>query len=217
MRAIELKDFGGPEQLIEVNVPKPIAGRGQVVVRIHATSFNPVDIKRASGKMRQAFPVTFPFIPGGDLSSPRHRHRLAQQLRPPPIVRSRPAHRLQIHPLRIRHQNSRRRHPRHHRRRSPGTLLHRPQTRRYPGRHSPAALKGRSSQARRQSSLLRHRKLLCHTPRSNPGHRSRPAQTLRCPHLSPQRGSASLARHRHNPYRRQSSLYHRLGKPRLNG
>ena len=68
MRAIELKDFGGPEQLIEVEVPKPIAGRGQVVVRIHATSFNPVDIKRASGKMRQVFPVTFPFIPGGDLS-----------------------------------------------------------------------------------------------------------------------------------------------------
>jgi len=68
MRAIELKDFGGPEQLIEVETPKPIAGRGQVVVRIHATSFNPVDIKRASGKMRQVFPVTFPFIPGGDLS-----------------------------------------------------------------------------------------------------------------------------------------------------
>ena len=68
MRAIELKDFGGPEQLIEVEVPKPVAGRGQVVVRIHATSFNPVDIKRAAGKMRQVFPVTFPFIPGGDLS-----------------------------------------------------------------------------------------------------------------------------------------------------
>jgi NADPH:quinone reductase-like Zn-dependent oxidoreductase len=68
MKAIELKDFGGPEQLTEVEIPKPIAKTGQVVVRVHATSFNPVDVKRASGKIRDAFPVTFPFIPGGDLS-----------------------------------------------------------------------------------------------------------------------------------------------------
>jgi NADPH:quinone reductase-like Zn-dependent oxidoreductase len=68
MKAIELKDFGGPEQLVEVEVSKPVAKTGQVVVRIHATSFNPIDLKRASGKMRQVFPVIFPFIPGGDLS-----------------------------------------------------------------------------------------------------------------------------------------------------
>jgi len=68
MKAIELKDFGGPEQLIEMDVPKPIAKRGQVVVRIYAASLNPIDPKRAAGKKREAFPVTFPFIPGGDFS-----------------------------------------------------------------------------------------------------------------------------------------------------
>jgi NADPH:quinone reductase-like Zn-dependent oxidoreductase len=68
MKAIELKDFGGPEQLVETDFPKPVAQRGQVVVRIHATSLNPIDPKRASGHMRQIFPVIFPFIPGGDFS-----------------------------------------------------------------------------------------------------------------------------------------------------
>jgi NADPH:quinone reductase-like Zn-dependent oxidoreductase len=51
-----------------VEIPKPVATRGKVVVRVHATSFNPIDAKRVSGKMRQVFPLIFPFIPGGDFS-----------------------------------------------------------------------------------------------------------------------------------------------------
>jgi NADPH:quinone reductase-like Zn-dependent oxidoreductase len=38
------------------------------VVRNLATSFNPIDPGRASGVMRQAFPLEFPWIPGGDVS-----------------------------------------------------------------------------------------------------------------------------------------------------
>jgi NADPH:quinone reductase-like Zn-dependent oxidoreductase len=68
MKAIQVNEYGGPEQLKEVEVPKPIAGRGQVVVRVHATSFNPIDAKRVSGKMREVFQITFPFVPGGDFS-----------------------------------------------------------------------------------------------------------------------------------------------------
>ena len=68
MKAIVLKAYGGPEQLAYEEVPMPEAGPKQVVVRIKATSLNPVDLKRASGAMRQAFPVSFPFIPGGDFS-----------------------------------------------------------------------------------------------------------------------------------------------------
>ena len=68
MRAIQVNEYGGPEQLKVVEIPKPIAHRGQVLVRVHATSFNPIDLKRVSGKMRQVFPITFPFIPGGDFS-----------------------------------------------------------------------------------------------------------------------------------------------------
>jgi NADPH:quinone reductase-like Zn-dependent oxidoreductase len=68
MKAIQIKQYGGEEQLELVHVPRPQAGPGQVVVRIMATSFNPIDPKRASGVMRQIFPLQFPFIPGGDFS-----------------------------------------------------------------------------------------------------------------------------------------------------
>ena len=68
MQAIQVNEYGGPEQLKVVEIPKPIAHRSQVLVRVHATSFNPVDLKRVSGKMREVFRITFPFIPGGDFS-----------------------------------------------------------------------------------------------------------------------------------------------------
>jgi NADPH:quinone reductase-like Zn-dependent oxidoreductase len=68
MKAIQIKQYGGEEQLELVDVPQPQAGPGQVVVRVMATSFNPIDPKRASGVMRQIFPLQFPFIPGGDFS-----------------------------------------------------------------------------------------------------------------------------------------------------
>lgn len=68
MKAIQIKQYGGEEQLEMVEVAQPQAGAGQVVARIVATSFNPIDPKRASGNMRQIFPLQFPFIPGGDFS-----------------------------------------------------------------------------------------------------------------------------------------------------
>jgi NADPH:quinone reductase-like Zn-dependent oxidoreductase len=68
MKAIQIKQYGGEEQLEMVDVPKPQAGKGQVVVRIAATSFNPIDPKRTSGDMLQVFPLQFPFVPGGDFS-----------------------------------------------------------------------------------------------------------------------------------------------------
>jgi NADPH:quinone reductase len=68
MKAIQIKQYGGEEQLEMVEVPKPRAGAGQVVVRIVATSFNPIEPNRTSGNMREIFPLQFPFTPGGDFS-----------------------------------------------------------------------------------------------------------------------------------------------------
>jgi NADPH:quinone reductase-like Zn-dependent oxidoreductase len=68
MKAIQIKQYGGEEQLEMANVPRPQPGAGQVVVRTVATSFNAIDPKRASGVVRQMFPLRFPFIPGGDFS-----------------------------------------------------------------------------------------------------------------------------------------------------
>jgi NADPH:quinone reductase-like Zn-dependent oxidoreductase len=66
MKALRIHEYGGPLQLDEV--AKPVAGAGQVVIRNKATSFNPIDPGRASGVMRQMFPLEFPWIPGGDVS-----------------------------------------------------------------------------------------------------------------------------------------------------
>ncbi len=66
MKALRIHQYGGPLQLDEVE--QPVAGAGQVVVRNLATSFNPIDPGRASGVMRQAFPLDLPWIPGGDVS-----------------------------------------------------------------------------------------------------------------------------------------------------
>ena len=68
MKSIRIQHYRGAEQLEMVEIPKPKAGAGQVVVRILATSFNPIDPKRASGVMRKILPLQFPYTPGGDFS-----------------------------------------------------------------------------------------------------------------------------------------------------
>jgi NADPH:quinone reductase-like Zn-dependent oxidoreductase len=68
MKAIQIQQYGGEEQLQMVEVPKPKAGKDQVVVRIAATTFNPFDFKLASGAMKQMAPLQFPFVPGVDFS-----------------------------------------------------------------------------------------------------------------------------------------------------
>lgn len=63
MRAMILTAYGGPEVLRLDELPEPAAGPGQVLVRIHASSVNPVDVKsRALG------PATAP-APGGVLGT----------------------------------------------------------------------------------------------------------------------------------------------------
>lgn len=43
MKALMLKSFGGPESFELRDVPKPVPHAGQVLVRVHATSINPLD------------------------------------------------------------------------------------------------------------------------------------------------------------------------------
>ena len=67
MKAIQLQDYGF-DQLRYADVPTPTAGPGQVLVRVRAASINQIDAGKASGAMRQFFPLTFPWIPGGDFA-----------------------------------------------------------------------------------------------------------------------------------------------------
>ncbi|MFJ9931964.1 NADP-dependent oxidoreductase [Streptomyces virginiae] len=52
MRAIVVKEWGGPENLVEREIERPEPSLGEVLVRVHAAGVNPVDWKtRASGAL----------------------------------------------------------------------------------------------------------------------------------------------------------------------
>jgi NADPH:quinone reductase-like Zn-dependent oxidoreductase len=68
MRAVVLHEYGGPEKLKYEVVPDPVAGKGEVLVRVAATSVNPIDYKMRSGEAKERFPLELPAIIGRDLS-----------------------------------------------------------------------------------------------------------------------------------------------------
>ncbi len=68
MKAIVLKEFGGIEKLELHDVPDPKPGAGEVVVKIAATSVNPIDYKLRSGSARGRIPLELPAILGRDIA-----------------------------------------------------------------------------------------------------------------------------------------------------
>jgi len=68
MKAIVLREYGGPDKLKYEDVEDPMPGEGQVLVRLAATSVNPIDFKMRSGAAKERFPVEFPGILGRDVS-----------------------------------------------------------------------------------------------------------------------------------------------------
>jgi NADPH:quinone reductase-like Zn-dependent oxidoreductase len=68
MKAVVLHEFGGPDKLKYEEVPDPVAGAGQVLVRLSATSINPVDFKLRSGAMKERMPLELPAILGRDIA-----------------------------------------------------------------------------------------------------------------------------------------------------
>lgn len=66
MKAMMLKSFGGAESFELCDVPKPVPGAGQVLVRVHATSINPLDYQVRRGDYRDL--VQLPAITGHDVS-----------------------------------------------------------------------------------------------------------------------------------------------------
>ncbi|WP_417555490.1 quinone oxidoreductase family protein [Microbacterium sp.] len=64
-RAIVHTELGSPDVLRLVEVPDPVAGPGEVVVRIEAAGVNPIDVKQRSG-LRPLPPITEPRHVGFD-------------------------------------------------------------------------------------------------------------------------------------------------------
>lgn len=70
MKAIILKDFGGPENLVSTEIPVPDISENEVLVQVKAISVNPVDYKTRVGKNRLASSLRefSPIILGWDIS-----------------------------------------------------------------------------------------------------------------------------------------------------
>src|SRR3546814_8629451 len=66
MKAIRISDYNAAPSLEEI--AKPVAGAGEVLVRVKAASLNPLDVKLQRGYMEQFFPLQFPYTLGTDLA-----------------------------------------------------------------------------------------------------------------------------------------------------
>ena len=64
MKAIVVREFGGPEVLTLAEAPDPVPGTGQVLVRVHAAGVNPFDTYMRTGTYATKPPL--PYTPGAD-------------------------------------------------------------------------------------------------------------------------------------------------------
>jgi len=67
MKAVRFHEYGDPDVLVYEEAERPAPGEGEVLVRVAATTFNPVDAGIRSGNRQGPFPVTLPHVPGIDL------------------------------------------------------------------------------------------------------------------------------------------------------
>jgi NADPH:quinone reductase-like Zn-dependent oxidoreductase len=68
MKAVVVHQYGGPEVLKFEEYPDPVPGPGEVLVRVAATSVNPIDYKRRAGLTKDFYPMTFPGLIGVDIA-----------------------------------------------------------------------------------------------------------------------------------------------------
>src|SRR5580704_16592864 len=68
MKAIVVHEYGGPEVLKFEEDPDPVAGLGEVLVRVAAAGVNPLDCKRRAGLTDNYYPIKFPGLIGVDMA-----------------------------------------------------------------------------------------------------------------------------------------------------
>ena len=68
MKAVRIHNYGGVDALVYEDAPRPTPGAGEVLIRVLATSVNPVDSAIRAGYMAGYFNLTMPAILGLDVS-----------------------------------------------------------------------------------------------------------------------------------------------------
>ena len=68
MKAVVINQYGSKEELVEQEVNKPRAEANQVVVKLEATSINPIDWKLREGYLKEMYDWEFPIILGWDVA-----------------------------------------------------------------------------------------------------------------------------------------------------
>jgi alcohol dehydrogenase len=68
MKAARIAKYGGPEVISLADIDRPIARAGQVLVRVHASSINPVDIAIREGRLTAVHALRLPLTLGCDLA-----------------------------------------------------------------------------------------------------------------------------------------------------
>jgi NADPH:quinone reductase-like Zn-dependent oxidoreductase len=68
MKAVRFGQYGGIDVLTVADIPQPVPGPGQVLVRVKAAGINPGEAKIREGLLRERWPATFPSGQGSDLA-----------------------------------------------------------------------------------------------------------------------------------------------------
>lgn len=68
MKAVRYHQHGPADLLRYEEAERPAPGPGQVLLRVAATTYNPVDAAIRAGYLQQVFPLEFPHVPGLDVA-----------------------------------------------------------------------------------------------------------------------------------------------------
>jgi NADPH:quinone reductase-like Zn-dependent oxidoreductase len=68
MKALIFKRYGGQDQVVFADIPRPVPRPDELLVQVHAAGLNPVDNKIREGQMKAILRFPFPATLGSDLA-----------------------------------------------------------------------------------------------------------------------------------------------------
>ena len=68
MKAVVIREYGGPEVLSIEEIPEPLINRSDLLIQVNAFSINPFDCKIRSGQHPVCEMLDLPLVPGWDLA-----------------------------------------------------------------------------------------------------------------------------------------------------